>query len=420
MFRLDVYPATGDRTIITSFFTPDMTILNWSKRVSDAGTMTFSMPAFSTKATETNLKMYNQVRLWRRSRRTGEYLKVWTGYIEAKQQFDDTIEVLCVGMVKLLEKRLTTSSTAQDVNTTLNTMNTDAPTGITVGNITATGTADLDTGFSSIRTIIDRYADGANAEYEIDDEFAFNFVPLLGSDQSSIYTLVFRRDGSPGNTVQEVELGEDGERMVNRLTGVSHNVTNFGEYQIAYDHATSTYDSDDSLDTYDRTAITQSGSETKIILNCVDSQVDYGYDNERFIIEEYASFDDATTFQTLQSMADDFVNQRKIPLSQYRIKPELIRRAFDPASGGRQVIESLLDYNDVSVGDLITVQVRTENQVIDDTRRITEITVTVNEELEEEMRFTLTQAGVRLTAVLAERKEVEELQRRIALLESKL
>lgn len=385
MYRIELYETTGDSTVQTALYSPVVRVDSWSKRINAAGHLVFSLHRFDTKATEENLRHYRRVRLFRKNRdSTGEYEAVWFGYIEAVNQVDDRIEVFCTGMLDLFKKRYTGASeqfngqgSTEAFGLLTDTNGNDGATGITAGTGGVTTTRDITLDHREILSAWEELARAHDAEFEIDDDGDFNFVPELGTDQSSVIELIFRRDGSPGNNVQEIEVGEDGRDMANQVVGV-----------------------------------TGAGGGLTSTIDDATSQTTYG------VLIERRTFNHANDQTTLDAITQSYVDQVAHPITDFRIVPEMARRSFDPVGGTLSL--SGLDYGEVSIGDLITVDIVSDNRTISETKRIAEIVVDVDENMQETLRFTLSKSGVFVTATLLDRKEIQELKRKIKELEAQM
>jgi len=385
MYRIALYTTTGDSSTTTVLSTGDMTVKGWSKRVNAPGKMTFSMHKANLKATATNLRQYRRARLYRRKRdNTNTYEAVWYGYIEGTKQIGDEIEVVCVGMLQLFAKRETGvreqfngqgSTEAFGLLTATNA--TDGATGITTGTGGVTSTRDLTLDQREISKAWEELAKAHDAEFEIDDAGAFNFVSALGTDKSATITLSFRQDGQPGSNVNELDLGEDGQDMANRLIGISS----------ALGGLTSTKED-------------------------AASQTLYG------VLIARKVFNEANDQTTLDAMTQAEVSQRANPITDLRMEPTLATKKFNAVTGTRVV--SGLQYGDVVVGDTVTVNIVTPNRTISGAKRIAEITVDVDENGQERMRFTIAESGVYVTASYLDSKEIKDLKRTVKELEHDL
>ncbi len=384
-YRLDIF-GTTDTTPVTSIDSPDITIRRWSKRINAPGVLTFAIQASNTKATEENLRIFRRVRLLRR-RQDGlpGYLRVWSGYIEEVTQFGDEIEVECAGMLKFFRKRWATRDQSLDGDGTalafdlLDVTNADdGETGVLAGDggVSTSRNVRLN-GDVDILKAWELWAAAHQAEFEIDDDFEFNFVSLLGSDKSGTVTLEYRTDGQPGSNVQSIRIGESGFDMATQIVLRS----------TASGGITSTYDS--------------------------PNQVTYG------VLVDKRSFNEAQDQTTLDAIRDALGSQLENPLTDFSIVPELATKELNVRTMEREM--KGLSYDVVSVGDLIMVKIYSENRTIpSEVKRVVEIRMDVDEEGLERMSLTLSQAGVFITAGYLDASRVFDLTRRVKQIESVL
>jgi len=384
MLRLDLYSTTDTTTAEDSFFPPIIKIKGWTHRINAAGKLVFSIRADDENATEEKLRKYRRVRLYRRPQdgSSTTYEAVWLGYIESSKEIEGEIEVLCMGMLEFFKKRYVNGSFNGEGSTEafsmLTSANSTGATGITSGTGGVTSTQDVTFSNKDMLRGWEQLSRAHGAEFEIDSDGALNFVSALGSDKSSTIELSFRRDGTPGGNIDRIDIGEDGEQMANRVIGYSSG---------GGGGLTSTQDDTTSQSTYG-------------------------------VLVERVNFSDAQSQGTLDSMASSFLTQVANPIQDYRIQPTLARKVLDPVTGTRTV--SGLQYGDLVVGDLVTAVIQTRSQTIETTKRIAEITVSVDENFNEQLRYTLTESGVFVTAAFLDTDEVNELRRRIRELESLL
>lgn len=383
MYRIKVYSITGSGT--GKLFS-QATVVLWSKRINAPGRFTFTLPYGSVDATPTNLQKYKRVKLFRKKRDgTGEHEVVWYGYVEDhKRTSSGEITVFCVGALQLFRKRYTAEDeqfngqgSTEALGLLSDTNSNDGDTGITAGSGGVTGTKDVqETGYVDVLKAWEDLAAAHTAEFEIDDAGAFNFVDSLGSDKSSTVTLEFRRDGTPGGNLVDFEEGELGRDMANKVIGTS---TAGGGLTSTKDDAT--------------------------------SQTTYG------VLIERKQFNEAQDQSTLDAMTQSYLTQRAEPIQDFQVVPDLARKKFN-VDGTRTV--SGIDVGDVAVGDLVSVEIVTENQSITSAKRIAEIIVNVDENNNEVLRYTLTKSGVFITARYLDAAESEDIRRRLQHVEAQL
>lgn len=379
MYRLDLYSTDG-LTRDAALFSPDIAVERYSKRINAPGTLVFSIKATNPKATESNLRLFRRVRLYRQSRDGSGYAPVWFGYILEKNELDGRVEVVCDGMLGFFTKRFTTDSEtftgegSSEAFGLLSDANTDDETGVSQGtggvtttrSVTAQGRIDLLKAWELL-------AQAHDAEFEIDDSGAFHFVPVLGSDQSATVHLRFHRDGKPGTNLNAIQIGDSGKDMANRVFGLSS-----AGYSYQYDDPT--------------------------------SQATYG------LLTTVKQFNEAQDLATLTTMTTAYGTQVSNPPPYFQINPTLASKKVHPRTGERTM--SGLDYGDVSVGDLITVTTITENRSETAAKRIAEVEMTVDENGQEQMALTLTEAGIFIAAGYLDVNRIDDLATRVRQIEN--
>lgn len=361
----------------------DAKLEGFSRRINSYGQAKFTIPRFSTNATNDKLKKYRRVSIFRRKNTSATSFEcVWFGYIESHNKAGETeLQVNCMEMLKFFKKRFTADSeqftgqgSTEAFGLLSDTNTNDGATGVSQGTGGVTTTKNLQMAGADILRAWEFLAEAHNAEFEIDCTGKFNFVSSIGTDKSSTVLLVFRRDETPGSNIRDYEDGEDGEDMVNKLIGKSS----------AGGGLTSTQQ--DST-----------------------SQTNHG------VLIGKKVFNEAQDQSTLDQMTSSTLTQIANPLADTKLLPLIGVRRYNPITNQREV--STLDYSSFGLGDLVSVRIITENQNIDTTRRIAEIEVSVNDEDEEDISITTTKAGVFITAAYLDFDLVKELKRKIQELE---
>lgn len=386
-YRIDIFGLDHTDTPHTALFAPDISVQRWSKRINAPGTMVFSMKATNPRADDGTLRPYRRVKLYRRNRDgTPGYSPVWLGYILATQQVEDRIEVICTGMLNLFKKRWAdTNETFNGQGSTeafglLSDANGDSDTFIVSGTGDVTTTKNLQAqGDISVFRAWELIAQAHEAEFEIDDTGTFNFVSSLGSDKSGTVTLTYNRSRRPGTNVVDLEYGESGEDMATHLICSTS----------AGGGLTSTRPTSPS-----------------------SAQTTYGY------IVERRQFNEAQDQATLNSLTERLLAQIENPLTSFNLAPQQATKRLNIRTGEREVTG--LQYGDVVPGDLITVVLNTENRSMSTAKRVAELAVEVDSFGQEKMLFTLSEAGVFITAGYLEANRVSELVQRVKEIQSVL
>jgi hypothetical protein len=377
MYKIEI--TRGSSTI--TIFSPEITVKNWGFRINAPAPFVFSIPISNPKANEDNLQHMNRITFYRKSRDGRKrYVPEWYGYIEAVNQVDNAFEVLCTGALGIFRKRYTLANeslngagSADAFDLLARTNTDDGPTGIAEGTGGVTDTSDLTVNEQDILSALEKKAASVGAEFEIDVSGKLNFVPSLGTDKTGL-KLVYRLDGRPGTNVSSFTFGEDAGPMANRIVGKNS--------------AGSTSTKDDGT-----------------------SQTKYG-----IVLVEHKTFTEANDQDTLDSMTQAYLSQRAYPITDIAVVPDPAAKRFNPLTGLRET--SGIQYGDISIGDLITLEVVTQSRQIHTAKRIAEISVSVDENGHETMSLTLSKAGVFVTADYLDATEYGDLKRTVQKLEA--
>jgi hypothetical protein len=378
MYALDLLDGS---TVEETLYSPEITVRGWTDRINGPGKMTFSMHKHHPSATDANLLLWRPVRLYRRS---GAMQAVWFGFIMAKREIGEEIQVVCEGGLRIFSKRYTGANeqfngqgSTEAFGLLSDTNTTDGATGISQGTGGVTTTKDITLDSVQILRALEELAAAHGAEFRVNADAELDFVPSLGTDQSEALELIFRRDGQPGSNVLSIEIAEEGEPMANKIIGTSSVGAGL----------TSTYTHPTSLDTYP-------------------------------VLIERKAFNHANDQGTLNALTEAYGLQRGLPIPDFQAMPATATKKFNPLTGTREL--SGLDYTDVSVGDLVTITIVTENRNESVTKRIAELIVDVDQNMKETMRFTLSEAGIFVTESYLASTDYRDVKRRLAEIEHHL
>jgi hypothetical protein len=383
-YAVEIYGPTGG-TVQDFLPSPVITVKGWTDRINAPGKFVFLMHKFHASATPETLRMWRHVRLYRRPRdgtRTKE--AVWYGVIIAKREVGDFIEVLCHDSLRIFSKRYTganESFTGQGSTEAFgllsDTNSNDGATGISQGTDGVTTTLNLTLDHTEMLRAFEEIASATGGEFRGNVDGELDFVPSLGSDKSATIELIFQRDGRPGSDLIDIEIAEDGEPMANKIIGTTTGGIGFTS---TYTHPTST--------------------------------PDYP------VLIERKTFNQANNQGTLDALTEAYGLQRGLPVPDFQAVTATATKKFNPITGTRVI--SGLQYGDVEVGDLVTVTIVTPNTDISVTKRIAELIVDVDENMNETMRFTLTEAGVFVTERYLDDTANADIKRRIQEIEQSL
>jgi hypothetical protein len=167
-----------------------------------------------------------------------------------------------------------------------------------------------------------------------------------------------------------LEDGEDGEPMANRIIG---NTSAGGGLEYIYDDAA--------------------------------SQAIYP------VLVEQKQFDLALDIGSLTAMTTAYGQQRANPVTDYQVQPMMAERKMSTVTG--ELVTVGMQYGDVVPGDLVMCDFMTESQNVQEARRLAEIIVEVNENMQETVSYTLTKSGIFLTTNYLDYDRIGDLTRRI-------
>ena len=382
MFALELCQTTGFENVETKLYSPVIHVRRWSERINAPGKLFFTIPKRHKKANEDLLRHKRRVRLLRQNPRTEAYTAIWTGFIQDWRDVDAEREVLCDGMLQAFADRTTANNEvfngqgSTEAFDLLSATNTAGATGITAGTGGVTTTRHVEMqGRQKVLYAWERIAQAHSAEFRITPQATLDFVSSLGSDQTSVIHIVYREDGEPNKNLADFQYALLGKNLINKVYGKAGTLST-----------------------------TQSDT---------DSITKYG------LQERSVSFAEAKSQTTLDEMASNWLSQRATPAPDFRVEPQLVRPLFNPQTGTRDLTG--LDYSDISLGDLVKTTIITNNQTSQEvTKRIAEIVVNVDQQGNETMQWTLTDAGVFVTASWLSLTESSELKNRIKTLESLL
>lgn len=382
MYATELYTTTGFDAVQTKLFSPTITVRRWSSRINAPGVFYFSIPKFHVKATEANLRHKRRIRLFRQNHSTEKYEAVWSGFVQDWRDVGPNREILCYGMLAALEDRLASHNQQFDgeggteVSSLLSAVNSAGQTGISMGTTDVTTTRDVQmSGRASVSSVLQKLAQAHGAEYDVNVDAELNFVEALGEDKTSTIHVVYRDDGQRGMNVTDIQLAYEGG-IVNMVYGVSS----------AGEGLTTTQSDAPSIETYG-------------------------------LLEKEIAFNEAQDQTTLDSMAAAWLSQHKQPIPDLKIEPEYQHRVPHPVTGALTM--KGLDYTSFGLGDLVSVTIITPNETAENVvKRIAEIDVNVDDNGNERILLTLTEAGVYVTSRYLDVIEQRDMRRRLAALEA--
>jgi len=219
MYRIDIFDKNFNG--LTTIWQQSLINFSYSKELNKPGSANFTLQLRDTRATTTNLRLYNRVKISR------DGVGVFIGYIELLRATLNEISVFCNGMLGLFEKRLVSASVnstdADDaIANILNLINGVDDTGITFGTSNVTNTINdvefvRSTGLSAFQKLATM---AGEAEFEIDYDQNFNFVSQLGVDRSGSVKFQYDINAINTSTIFDFEVEVEGKDIKNAVTGI--------------------------------------------------------------------------------------------------------------------------------------------------------------------------------------------------------
>ena len=219
MYRIDILDK--DFNALTTIWQQSVYNFSYTTELNKPGSAGFTIKVRDSKATNVNLNLYNRVIISR------DGVGVFIGYIENLRANLNDIQVFCVGMLALFNKRLTTTNiTATAANTAvaaiLTAVNASDDTGISIGTNTVTDTINsVQFVRSKVLSAWQKLATMAGeAEFKIDTNRLLNFVSQLGVDKSG--SVIFQYDINAINTstIFDFDVEVEGKDIFNAITGI--------------------------------------------------------------------------------------------------------------------------------------------------------------------------------------------------------
>jgi len=225
MYTIKIYKFDFSTQLTTLFYSQDIYNFSYSTEINKPGGSKFSINVRNTKATTTNLKMYNKIIIEKNG------VGVFIGYIENIHANINVVDVVCIGMIGFFKRRLFSGNflaisgdTAQDAfYEVLDTMNTTSDTGIT------RGTTDIVKDINELKFVRntvyktwDQIATFADGEFRINADQTIDFLDRLGTDKSSTIKLQYNIDQINNANLREFDVAVQGKDTVNDVTGVQN------------------------------------------------------------------------------------------------------------------------------------------------------------------------------------------------------
>jgi len=363
-FRLKLYSKSG--ALESTLFSKDFELKNFTKTINQPGKALFSVSKSSSKALKVTFQKYKRIKIFRYSDASASFIVKWSGYIEQVDEAIDTFEIGCVGLLKVFDKRLTTSGQAivGDGGTKalelLDATNITDDSGIIRGTADYTEVIDLKADYKPVLDIWESIAKAEQGEFEItDDTDTLNFRKALGTDKSSSIVLKFNEDNPEFNNLSFAKIRETGKQIFNSIVGI---------------------------------AKTSGGTPLTSLQQNTVSIAKYG------LLEKVESFNDAENQGQLDDLTTAFLNQ----FSEEIDNPEI--RVLEKQTKTNILGNSItvgLDLDDIELGDIIALVFKTSYNTVNANRRIVSIAVNVDKGGNEDIRLKLNKQDQNLEIITA-------------------
>jgi hypothetical protein len=337
MYRIQILSKSN--TPITSLPEFSAQLRSYSKVINKAGKCSFSIDKSSPFAIKSNFSLFNRVIIKRFN--GSQFVTVWIGYLESVIESEGRVNMGCVELINLFDKRVTgnltlTGNAGTAISDMLTTTNADDDTFINMGNNNYTTALDqkLDK-----KTLLDAWEDIAKteeSEFAIDNSFNLN-LGLLGADKSATVTLSFNRDTPEHNTIENVRINETGSKVINRVRAIGKN---------------------------------KAGSILTAVVENAGSISSNG------LLEKVISFNDAESVGALTELAQGELDKLKDVISNPEIKPLQLRTVTNLAGVPKTIG---LDVSDMELGDIVKLWYNTQWISINENRRIVAFTVSLDD-----------------------------------------
>jgi hypothetical protein len=222
-YTIDIYKFDFSTKRTVLFYSQDIYNFSYSTEINKPGGAKFSINVRNSKATTSNLKMYNKVII----KRNG--VGVFIGYIENIQATLNVVDVICIGMLGFFKRRLFSGTfntaggdTAQDAfYEVLDSMNLVNDTGITQG------TTDISKNINELKFVrstvyktFDQIASFADGEFRVNTDKTIDFLDRLGEDKSATISLQYNINQINSANLRQFDVAVQGKDTVNDVIGI--------------------------------------------------------------------------------------------------------------------------------------------------------------------------------------------------------
>lgn len=344
---------------VTTLLESDIEDLQYTNELNKIGSATFKIVVAHEKATPVNFQLYNRIVIEKAG------LGKFVGYIEEIGADVNILDIRCLGILGLFNKRLTSTNISGqnasdaffDLLTATNLLD---DTGIAQGDSDVSYTINsVNFSRSSIMSAFSKIAEmSGNKEFYVDPlTRLLHFKNAIGSDISTLITLFYDVNQLERSTVYDFQVNLSGKDLANSVTGVGDSLTS--------------------------------------VQSDATSKSTYG------LLEASQSFSQTANSGNLDDETQNYVDAHKDPL-------------YTPAI---KINTEKIDPDTISVGDIVGVYLNNGFISIDATHRVIKKTVTINDSGQEEMSLDLIDSTKNILPKLPLIGDISELLSRVSLLE---
>lgn len=220
MYIITLYNKDFTTTYTKILHGNDFIDLSYTQELMRSGGFKFKMELRNPKASPINLQLFNKVLLSKNG------VDIMLGYIEGLSMDTNTIDVSCVGILGIFDKRIVTQNfVAASLPTSFFALltNTNAvnDTGITVGSTDVVFTLnDVSLSRSSLLSAWEKFANLASCEFTINPNRTLDLKTQLGTDKSATVVLRYRVTQISASTIRQFSVDVEGRDTLNSVTGV--------------------------------------------------------------------------------------------------------------------------------------------------------------------------------------------------------
>ena len=212
--------------IITRFSENEFDHLGYEKAINRAGSARFTVALNNPRVTEKVLQHYNRVEIVSSDRNIGDTGTVrFVGYIDTMLHTLDVVDVRCRSLIAILGRRVlegehaVSGSLNTEVESILNTINTEDDTGIEVGRLNLNNAVNKVFNNTTALSILETFARTVDCQFEVDSNRKLNIDSELGKDLSKQVIFQYDINKKEQANILTFKTEDDGDQIVSRSYG---------------------------------------------------------------------------------------------------------------------------------------------------------------------------------------------------------